>query len=63
MRQQLKKDLPRVEKDIKAVLKQWEEDHERYFLIEDVRYLDTIARQWSERDEQKKREKINRVSP
>ena len=63
MRQQLKKDLPRVEKEIKAVLKQWEEDHERYFVISDVRYLDTISRQWAERDEQKVKEKLKRVSP
>lgn len=63
MKLQLKKDLPKVEKELKAVLGQWEEDHERYFVISDVRYLDTIARQWSEIEEQKEKEKIKRVSP
>lgn len=62
LRQQLKKDLPKVEKELKGVLEQWEEDHERYFVISDSRYLDTIARQWAERDEQKEKEKIKRVS-
>ena len=52
-----------MEKELKAVLGQWEEDHERYFVISDVRYLDTIARQWSEIEEQKEKEKIKRVSP
>lgn len=63
MRQQIKKDLPKVEKELKAVLGQWEEDHERYFVVSDTRYLDTITRQWAERDEQKIKEKMKRVSP
>ena len=52
-----------MEKELKSVLEQWEEDHERYFVISDSRYLDTIARQWAERDEQKEKEKVKRVSP
>ena len=59
----MKKDLPKVEKELKGVLEQWEEDHERYFVVSDSRYLDTIARQWVEKDEQKEKEKIKRVSP
>lgn len=62
LRQQLKKDLPKVEKELKGVLEQWEEDHERYFVISDSRYLDTISRQWAERDEKKEKEKLKRVS-
>ena len=62
LKQQLKKDLPKVEKELKTALEQWEEDHERYFVISDTRYLDTITRQWEERDHQKEKEKIKRVS-
>ena len=63
LRQQLKKDLPKVEKELKKELEQWEEDHERYFVVADTRYLDTISRQWSEREEQRVLEKMKRVSP
>ena len=62
LRQQLKKDLPKVEKELKKELEQWEEDHERYFVVADSRYLDTISRQWFEREEQKMQEKMKRVS-
>ena len=40
----------------------WERDHERYFVVRDNRYLDTIECQWEERNEQKEMEKIQRVS-
>ena len=62
LKQQLKKDLPKIEKELKTALGQWEDDHERYFVIADTRYLDTITRQWEERDQQKEKEKIKRVS-
>lgn len=61
-RKQLKKDLPRVEKELNAILQQWEEDHERYFIVHDSRYLDTIKLQWSERETSKCNEKAKKVS-
>lgn len=61
MRKQLKKELPRVEKELDAALQQWEEDHERYFMVNDGRYLDTIKAQWSEKEASKCQEKIKRV--
>lgn len=61
MKKQLKKDLPRVEKELDMVLEQWEDDHERFFMINDGRYLDTIKLQWSEMEASKCNEKLKRV--
>ena len=61
MKKQLKKELPRVEKELNAVLEQWEEDHERYFMVNDGRYLDSIKLQWSEKEASKCQEKMKRV--
>lgn len=43
------------------MLAMWENDHERYFVVRDSRYLDTIQHQWEEKNEQKEKEKIQRV--
>ena len=43
------------------MLAMWENDHERYFVVRDSRYLDTIQNQWEEKNEQKEKEKIQRV--
>ena len=43
------------------MLTEWENDHERYFVIQDTRYLDTIERQWEEKNQQKEQEKLKRV--
>lgn len=51
-----------VEKELKAMLSEWENDHERYFIIRDTRYLDTIEHQWQEKNETKEKEKMKRVS-
>ena len=51
-----------VEKELKATLSEWENDHERYFIIKDSRYLDTIESQWKEKNEIKEKEKLKRVS-
>ena len=42
LRKQLERDLPKLEKELKSVLLQWEEDHERYFMVEDSRYIDAM---------------------
>lgn len=62
LKKQLKKELPRIEKELKAVLAQWEEDHERFFMVQDSRYLDTIQLQWTEKKLTKCTEKVKRVS-
>ena len=51
-----------IEKELRGTLIQWEEDHERYFLVEDTRFLDTIQEQWEERSSSKEKEKMKRVS-
>ncbi len=61
LKKHLKKELPRIEKELRAVLEQWEEDHERYFMVNDGRYLDTIKMQWSERQATKCTEKAKKV--
>ena len=43
------------------MLTEWENDHERYFVVSDTRYLDTIDRQWEEKNVLKEKEKMNRV--
>lgn len=62
MKKQLKKDLPRIEKELNGILEQWEEDHERYFMVNDGRYLDTIKMQWTEQEANKCQEKLKRVT-
>lgn len=62
MKKHLKKELPRVEKELNAVLTEWEEDHERFFMVHDSRYLDTIQLQWAEKKITKCTEKVKRVS-
>lgn len=62
LKKHIKKELPRVEKELNAVLVQWEEDHERFFMVHDSRYLDTIQLQWTEKKMIKCNEKVKRVS-
>ena len=62
MKKHLKKELPRVEKELSTVLTEWEEDHERFFMVHDSRYLDTIQLQWAEKKITKCTEKVKRVS-
>ena len=62
MKKQLKKELPRIEKELNTVLMQWEEDHERFFMVHDSRYLDSIQLQWEEKKMNKCNEKAKRVS-
>lgn len=60
MQKQVKKDLIKLEKTLTLELKQWEEDCERYFIVKDSRYLDTIKTQWEETGKQKQLEKAKR---
>lgn len=43
------------------MLLQWEEDHERHFLVNDQRYIDTIDEQWNVYNEKKEQEKLKKV--
>ncbi len=61
LQKQIKKDLGKLEKGLTAELKQWEEDCERYFIVQDSRYLDTIQSQWEQTGKQKQMEKEKRV--
>lgn len=60
VKKQLKKELPRIEKELNTVLVQWEEDHERFFMVHDSRYLDSIQLQWEEKKMNKCNEKAKR---
>ena len=62
MQKQVKKDLAKLEKTLTSELKQWEEDCERYFIVQDTRYLDTIKTQWEETGKQKQIEIAKKVS-
>ncbi len=53
---------PQIEKELRSVLQEWENDHERHFVVKDSRYLDTINRQWEEKNATKEVEKMKRVS-
>lgn len=50
-----------VENELKSVLSQWEQDHERYLIVRDERYLDTIERQWGEKRHLEEQEKLEKV--
>ena len=43
------------------MLIQWENDHERHFVVHDNRYLDVIEKQWEEKNLHKEQEKVKRV--
>lgn len=40
---------------------QWENDHERHFVVHDNRYLDNIEKQWEDKNLEKEQEKMKRV--
>lgn len=63
MKKQLKKELPRVERSLCEMLENWEDRHEKFFIVLDARYLDTMKSQWKEKEENKGHEKIKRVCP
>ena len=43
------------------MLTQWEQDHERYLIVHNERYLDTIDRQWGEKKQLEEQEKLEKV--
>ena len=61
LRKQLEKELPRTERELKSVLTQWEEDHERHFIVHDARFLDLLEQQVEERCQKKEVEKLKKV--
>ena len=61
LRKQLEKELPRAERELKGVLSQWEEDHERHFIVLDTRFLDLLEQQIEERSCKKESEKMKKV--
>lgn len=50
-----------VEKELQSVLQEWENVHECHFVVMDCRYLDTINKQWKEKNVSKEMEKMKRV--
>ena len=43
MRKRIKKDLPKVESELRKTLEKWEDEYGRPFLVHGVRYLDELA--------------------
>ena len=62
LRKQLEKELPRIEKELKTVILQWEEDHERHFIIHDTHFLDVMEQQNEESSHKREKEKIKKVT-
>lgn len=62
LHKQLEKELPRTEKEVQTILLQWEEDHERHFVVLDTRFLDVLEQQIEERSHRREKEKIKKVS-
>jgi len=63
IRAAFEKGLPKIEEELKKLLKDWEKDSETFFLYDGTRYLDRIVSQhaeWEELKEKKKQER-NRV--
>ena len=42
-------------------MSQWEEDHERHFVVLDTRFLDLMEQQIKERSQKKENEKMKKV--
>lgn len=61
LKKQLEKELPRTEKELRTVIGQWEEDHERHFVIHDTRFLDLMEQQIEDRCSKKEMEKMKKV--
>jgi protein regulator of cytokinesis 1 len=61
LRKQLEKELPRTERELRGVVTQWEEDHERHFVVLDTRFLDLMEEQIEERSQKKETEKMKKV--
>lgn len=51
-----------VEAELQKVVKQWEADCGREFLVHDAHYLDTISSQWKHQKVEKEVQKALRVS-
>ncbi|CAI8041453.1 Protein regulator of cytokinesis 1 [Geodia barretti] len=60
LRKQLEKELPRTERELSGVVTQWEEDHERHFVVLDTRFLDLMEEQIEERSLKKETEKMKK---
>ena len=50
-----------VESDLRKMLQEWEEDHDRVFEVHDARYIDTMDAQWVHFREEKDQQKAMRV--
>lgn len=46
-RNTIKTNLPKVEEDLKKMIKTWEHENEKLFMVYEDRYLDVIERQWA----------------
>ncbi|XP_065843571.1 protein regulator of cytokinesis 1-like isoform X2 [Oscarella lobularis] len=56
----LKKELPKVERDLKGLLTDWQTVNQKYFIVNDVPYLDVLDADWSEFKSHKEQEKLAR---
>ncbi|XP_065183072.1 protein regulator of cytokinesis 1-like [Sycon ciliatum] len=61
LRKQISKELPKVEKDLRIVVQDWEASNKHSFQINDARYLDSIEMQWDSHAQRKEAEKTKRL--
>uniref|UniRef100_A0A3Q2DRL1 Protein regulator of cytokinesis 1 n=1 Tax=Cyprinodon variegatus TaxID=28743 RepID=A0A3Q2DRL1_CYPVA len=60
-RTQLQKSLPKLEEILKTQIDGWEQEHGRDFLVNGQKFLTFVQQQWQEHNEEKDREKLERV--
>ncbi|XP_076104948.1 protein regulator of cytokinesis 1-like isoform X1 [Mytilus galloprovincialis] len=59
-RKKVLKELPKVEEDVKALIADWEKQHEKPFLVDGRRFVDYIEKQWATHQSSKIIEKEER---
>ncbi|XP_023128588.2 protein regulator of cytokinesis 1-like isoform X2 [Amphiprion ocellaris] len=59
-RSDLQKSLPKLEKNLKAQIDAWEEQHCKEFLVNGQKFLEYVQQQWDHHHSEKEKEKLER---
>lgn len=59
-RSDLQKSLPKLEKNLKAQIDAWEEQHCKEFLVNGQKFLEYVQQQWDQHHSEKEKEKLER---
>ncbi|KAK2842391.1 hypothetical protein Q5P01_012591 [Channa striata] len=59
-RTDLQKSLPKLEKNLKAQIDAWEQEHGKEFLVNGQKFLEYVQQQWDHHHNEKEKEKLER---